>query len=223
MGERKIPGGGWTVAVVVAAVLASCSQHGGDDSEGSGRGKQHRPAPLSVAAVKRMAARPGAECPVPYDLAGAARAAGVDGAGAVKAGSVEGELPDDDGSPLARVDGALVDCGYRLGKERVRLFTVGVTKDTAVDVLLPQIQHDAAISMDDLRTFAVRAQRAKPGEPLLTSSGNVAAVRLPATGKGDLALVVSIGAIGADRTRVLSRGQVTELAGRLAAQARARG
>ncbi|MGP3990353.1 hypothetical protein [Streptomyces sp. 3N207] len=226
MGERKIPGGGWTVAVVVAAVLASCSQHAGDDSEGSGRGKQHQPAPLSVAAVKRMAtvkrmaAGPGADCPVPYDLAGAARAAGVHGAGAVHAGSVEGELPDDDGSPLARVDGALVDCGYRLGKERVRLFTVAVTKDTAVDVLLPQIQHDAAISMDELRTYAVRAQRAKPGEPLLTSSGNVAAVRLPVTGKGDLALVVSV---AEHRTRGLSRSQVTALARRLAGQARSRG
>ncbi|MGI5352086.1 hypothetical protein ACQEU8_28430 [Streptomyces sp. CA-250714] len=216
MGKRKIPGGGWTVAVVVAAVLASCSQQARDDGEDSGGGKRQRSAPLSVADIERMAAGPGSRCPVRYDMAGAARAAGVDGAGAVTAGSVEGELPDDADSPLARADGALVDCGYRLGKERVRLFTIGVTKGAAVSVLLPQIQHDAAIPMDELLGYARRAQRAKRGEPLLTSSGNVAAVRLPVTGEGDLALVVSI---GKDRTR-LPRGQVTDLATRLAGQAR---
>ena len=87
---------------------------------------------------------------------------------------------------------------------------------------MPQIQHDAAISMDDLHIYEARAQRAKIGTPLLTSSGNVVAVRLPVTGKGDLALVVSV---GQHRTRGLSRGQVTKLARRLAAQAqdRARG
>ncbi|MBO8193210.1 hypothetical protein ITI46_16265 [Streptomyces oryzae] len=220
MGERKIPGGGWTVAVVVAAVLASCSQQAMDESRGGDRGgdrsEQQRSAPLSVAAVERMAARPGTDCPVHYDLAGAARAAGVAGAGAVEARSVEGERPDGADSPLAQAGGALVDCGYRLGEERIRLFTVAVTKGTAVNVLLPQIQHDAALSMDALLAYADRARRAKRGEPLLTSTGNVAAVRLPTAGDGDLALVLSI---GKHHTR-LSRDQVTKLATHLADQAR---
>ncbi|MBQ1161382.1 hypothetical protein ACH4RA_11690 [Streptomyces smyrnaeus] len=222
MGERKIPGGGWTVAVVVAAVLASCSQRGGDDSGSgeergggaNGRGKRHTSAPLSVAAVERMAAKPGPDCPVRYDVAEAAHAAGAKGA--VTPGSVEGELPDGADSPLARSDGALVDCGYRLGKERLHLFTVGVRKGHAVNVLLPQIQHDARLPMDDLLSYADRAQQTKRGEPLLTPSGNVAAVRLPVSGEGDVALVVSIG----DRDTRLTRGQVTDLAARLADQAR---
>ncbi|MBO8184616.1 hypothetical protein [Streptomyces spirodelae] len=215
MGERRIPGGGWTVAVVVAAVLASCSQRGGGGSESDGgKGDRHGPAPLSVAAVERMADGPGASCPVRYDLADAARSAGVDGA--VKEGSVEGELPDGADSPLAQSKGALVDCGYRLGEERLRLFTVGVRKGHAVNVLLPQIQHDAEIPMDDLLAYARRAQRARRGEVLLTSSGNVAAVRLPVTGKGDIALVVSIG----EHLTRLSRERFTDLTTRLADQAR---
>ncbi|MFI8853352.1 hypothetical protein [Streptomyces sp. 891-h] len=211
---RRIPGGGWTVAVVVAAVLASCSQQG-EDKRGSDGGSSARQAsaPLSVAAVERMADGPGASCPVRYDVARAARSAGLDGA--VEAGSVEGELPDGADSPLARSDGALVDCGYRLGKERLRLFTVGVRKGRAVTVLLPQIQHDARIGMDELLDYAGRLQRDRRGEVRLTPSGNVAAVRLPAAGEGDLALVVS-----AEYGARLSRTQLTELTTRLAAQAR---
>ncbi|MFI7241015.1 hypothetical protein [Streptomyces qinglanensis] len=229
MGKWRIPGGGLTVAVVVAAVLASCSGLGadgdGDDGSGDGvrgvgrgdgRGEKSASAPLSVAAVGRMAAEPGSRCPVRYDMAGAARAAGVHGA--VEDGSVEGELPDGADTPLAQSDGALVDCGYRLGTEQVRLFTVGVAKGYAVSVLLPQIQHDAGIPMDDLLDYAGRAQRAKRGEALLTSSGNVAAVRLPVTGQGDVALVLSV---GEHRTR-LSEDQVADLATRLASQARGR-
>ncbi|MDF4250320.1 hypothetical protein [Streptomyces sp. WMMB303] len=225
MGRWRIPGGGLTVAVVIAAVLASCSglgedgggrDDGGGDNRGDGRGERSASAPLSVAAVGRMAAEPGSRCPVPYDVAAAARAAGVHGG--VEDGSVEGELPDGADSPLAQSDGALVDCGYRLGEEQVRLFTVGVAKGYAVSVLLPQIQHDAGIPMDDLLDYAGRAQRAKRGEALLASSGNVAAVRLPVTGEGDVALVLSI---GEHRTR-LSEEQVTELATRLAGQARGR-
>ncbi|MEW2218708.1 hypothetical protein AB0939_05230 [Streptomyces sp. NPDC006990] len=225
MGKWRIPGGGLTVAVVIAAVLASCSGLGedgdggdadGGDNRGDGRSERSASAPLSVSAVRRMAAEPGSRCPVRYDMAAAARAAGVHGA--VEDGAVEGELPDGADSPLAQSDGALVDCGYRLGKEQVRLFTVGVTKGYAVSVLLPQIQHDAGIPMDDLLAYAGRAQRAKGGEALLTSSGNVAAVRLPVTGQGDVALVLSI---GEHRTR-LSRDQVADLATRLAEQARGR-
>ncbi|WP_019358657.1 hypothetical protein [Streptomyces sp. AA1529] len=229
MGKWRIPGGGLTVAVVIAAVLASCSGLGedgdrgddgngdsGDGGRGGGRAEKSASAPLSVAAVGRMAAGPGSRCPVRYDMAGAARAAGVHGP--VENGPVEGELPDAADSPLAQSDGALVDCGYRLGEEQVRLFTVGVAKGYAVSVLLPQIQHDAGILMDDLLDYAGRAQRAKRGEALLTSSGNVAAVRLPVTGEGDVALVLSI---GEHRTR-LSEEQVTELATRLAKQARGR-
>ncbi|MEU7314690.1 hypothetical protein [Streptomyces sp. NPDC007083] len=225
MGKWRIPGGGLTVAVVIAAVLASCSGLGEDgdgrddsagDNRGDGRGEKTASAPLSVAAVGRMAAEPGSRCPVRYDMAAAARAAGV--RGGVEDGSVEGELPDGADSPLAQSDGALVDCGYRLGEEQVRLFTVGVAKGYAVSVLLPQIQHDAGIPMDDLLDYAGRAQRAKRGEALLTSSGNVAAVRLPVTGEGDVALVLSI---GEHRTR-LSDDQVADLASRLAGQARGR-
>lgn len=235
MGEqRKYQG--FVVAAIIAGVLASCSGSGsGSDSgagSGSGPGSRSRAGlgsasgpgpdggsrgPLSVGRIEKMAARPGANCPVSYDVAAAAKAAGV--GKRIRAGTVNGETADrgEPGAPLTLSKGALVSCGYRIGQERVRLFTVGVRKGTAVGVLLPQIQHDAGMTMTELKTYASKApgEAARRGEPLLTPSGNVASVRLPAEGDGDLALVVSL---GEDRT-ALTKAQVTDLTRKLAHQA----
>ncbi|WP_274709440.1 hypothetical protein [Streptomyces tubbatahanensis] len=218
MGKRRIPGGGLTVAAVVAAVLAACSGYGGAKDEHGG-GEERKPArsPLSVGALRKLAAEPGTSCPVPYDVPAALRAAGVE-ADRVESGSVDGELPDDLDTPLARADGALVGCGYRVGAERARLFTVGVARGYAVDVMLPQIQHDARMGRDVLRRYAEEVHEAEPGDaPLVVPGGNVAAVRLPVAGGGDMALVVTVGDDG--RTR-LSRHRVGALTRNLAHQAR---
>ncbi|MDI6407781.1 hypothetical protein QLX52_02810 [Streptomyces albus] len=219
--KRRIPGGGLTVAVVVAAVLAACSGQGGD-GHGSG-GDGHRggdgaggksAAPLSVAALRSLAAdAEGTTCPVPYDVPAALRAADVHRQ--VERRSVEGELPDGPDSALARFKGALVGCGYRIGGERARLFTVGAGEGHAVNVLLPQIQHDARLEMAGLQRYAARTGKAAEGEPVLTPSGNVASVRLPVAGDGDLALVVTV---GEGRTQ-LSRTEMTAFARHLAGQA----
>ncbi|GAA2601161.1 hypothetical protein [Streptomyces axinellae] len=239
MGEqRKYQG--FVVAAIIAGVLASCSgSHSGSDSgsrsdSGAGSGSRAKAGlgsasgpdsdagshgPLSVGRVARMAAGPGATCPVRYDMAAAAKAAAV--GKRVRAGTVNGETADrrQPGAPLTLSKGALVSCGYRIGQERARLFTVGVRKGAALDVLLPQIQHDAGMTMTELKGYAARASRGRaseaPGDPLLTPSGNVASVRLPAEGKGDLALVVSL---GEERT-ALTKAQVTDLTRQLADQA----
>ena len=244
MGEqRKYQG--YVVAAIIAGVLASCSgSHSGSDAEsgsrsdpgsgsgfGSGSGAKSEAGldsvsgpdsdggsrgPLSVGRIEKMAAGPGAHCPVSYDVAAAAKAAGVEKR--IHAGSVNGETADrgEPGAPLTLSKGALVSCGYRIGQERVRLFTVGVREGAAVGVLLPQIQHDAGMTMTELKTYASKAPgAARRGEPLLTPSGNVASVRLPAEGDGDLALVVSL---GEDRT-ALTKAQVTDLTRKLADQA----
>jgi hypothetical protein len=161
-----------------------------------------------------MAADPGESCPVPFDMAAAAKAAGVEER--TEAGTVSGETADEGepSAPLTLFKGALVSCAYGIGKEKAHVFTVGVGKGTAVGVLLPQIQHDAGMAMTELKSYAAEAAEAPDGKPLLTPSGNVAAVRLPADGKGDLALVV---ALGEDRT-ALTKAQVTDLTGKLADQ-----
>ncbi|WP_326690757.1 MULTISPECIES: hypothetical protein [unclassified Streptomyces] len=225
MGEqRKYKG--YVVAAVIAGVLASCtgSHSGAGSGTGSGSGTASGPgsrsddgshAPLSVGRVKEMAADPGETCPVPFDMAAAAKSARI--GERIRAGTVSGETADksDPSAPLTLFKGALVSCGYGIGKEKAHVFTVGVGKGTAVGVLLPQVQHDAGMAMTELKAYAAEASKAPAGKPVLTPSGNVASVRLSADGKGDLALVVSL---GEDRT-ALTKTQVTDLTGKLADQA----
>ncbi|MFG7943474.1 hypothetical protein [Streptomyces cacaoi] len=238
---------GLAVAVLVAVVLAAFSEmgtsHGSDDgpadrqdgrgersarSDRSEHGRQggERKEPAGAASrapgparIRAWARDPGRSCPVPYDMPAALRAAGVDRRPAP--GSVSGETADDSGSPLARVDGALVNCGWTLGERRLRLYTVAVGKGAAVSVLLPQIQHDAGLSMSALRTFADRAGAARAGVPVLTPAGGrggdgvVATVALPSHGSDASALVLSTGT-GKPQ---LSRRQVRDVAQELAEQA----
>ncbi|WP_369200648.1 hypothetical protein [Streptomyces sp. PU-14G] len=218
MGKRRIPGGGLTVAAVVAAVLAACSSYGGTkDDSGGGEEKKPTRSPLSVGTLRKLAAEPGTTCPVPYDVPAALRAAGAE-VDRVEPGSVDGELPDGLDTPLARANGALIVCGYRVGAERARLFTVGVARGDAVDVMLPQIQHDARMGRGALRRYAEEVRESEPGDaPVVAPGGSVAAARLRTAGGGDLALVVTVGDDG--RTR-LSRHRVGALTRHLADQAR---
>lgn len=205
---------GLAVAIVLAGVLASCSDSGPGTGTGSGdRGE----AALSVGKVKEMAADPGETCPVSYDMAATVKAVGI--GEPVKDGKVEGETADksDPEAPLNEFQGALVSCGYSVGKEKARVFTVGTGKWTAVNVLLPQIQHDADMDMDELKSYADKANKATRGKPVLTPSGNVASVRLPVEGKGDIALILALG----DGTTALTKAQVTDLAKELAGKAHA--
>ncbi|MDJ1133524.1 hypothetical protein [Streptomyces iconiensis] len=210
---------GLAVAVVLAGVLASCSGSGDRSGGGSGgSGDDRGGAALSVGKVKEMAADPGDTCPVSYDMAAATKAAGIKER--VKKGKVEGESPDksDPQAPLNSFRGALVNCAYRIGEERVHVFTVGTGKGTAVNVLLPQIQHDAGMDMEALKAYAAKANEAPRGKPLLTPSGNVASVRLPVAGKGDVALIFGIGDGGTEKSEV-TKAQVTDVARELAVQA----
>lgn len=170
MGEqRKYKG--YVVAAVIAGVLASCtgSHSGAGSGTGSGSGTASGPgsrsddgshAPLSVGRVKEMAADPGETCPVPFDMAAAAKSARI--GERIRAGTVSGETADksDPSAPLTLFKGALVSCGYGIGKEKAHVFTVGVGKGTAVGVLLPQVQHDAGMAMTELKAYAAEASKA---------------------------------------------------------------
>lgn len=205
---------GLAVAVVLAGVLASCSESG----KGSGSGSSDNgEAALSVAGIKKMAADPGDTCPVSYDMAAALKAVGVKEP--VKEGKVEGETADKDDprAPLTLFRGALVGCAYGVGKEKARVFTVGTGKGTAVNTLLPQVQHDSQMDLDAVQRYGERARKAPRGKPLLTSTGNVASIRLPVEGKGDIGLILAFGEGGT----ALTKAQVTDLTKELAAQAHA--
>ncbi|MEU3918603.1 hypothetical protein [Streptomyces sp. NPDC029004] len=192
-------------AAVGAALLPTgCSQWpGGEDTK-----------PLSVAGVKKQAAEAGAgadTCPVPYDIVAAARAAGLTGRAGVPGNGPHawGERADSPDSVLGKADGAVLDCAYRINSEDLHVFTSGVAKGVAVSVMAPRIQRDAGMGVSALSAFVEKADKAAEGEPVVTPGGNVATVRLPVAGGGDIALIVSFGegtnGFGADRAGEIAK------------------
>ncbi|MEU1281210.1 hypothetical protein [Streptomyces sp. NPDC005805] len=164
-------------------------------------------------------------CPLPYDVAEAAEAAGLDGA-AAGTGSVadegepvataEGGKRAEPGSGLAENPGVLVSCSFHIGKEDVEVHTVATRSPAAIAPLAPVVQSLSGAPLDDLSTYLQRAGDAKAGDVVVTDSGNVAAVRLALDGDGDAYLLVGVGEAGdgaPDRTR-----QVAGLAEALAGQ-----
>ncbi|MFI5640389.1 hypothetical protein ACIA8H_23685 [Streptomyces goshikiensis] len=198
-------------AAVAALLLSGCS--GGGDA-------------LSLGSLQEEAARIGgdgaADCPLAYDLAAAAKTAGVsleagpgDAQGEEPAVTAEDGREAPEGSAWAANPGALVTCTFRLGQEDVELHTVATGKVQALAVLAPVVQRAAGISVDDLGTFLKEAAAAKKGVPVVARSGNVAAARLRLDGSGDASLLLTVGDSGKSG---LSAEQVGALAKALARQ-----
>ncbi|MEV0413147.1 hypothetical protein AB0I68_20710 [Streptomyces sp. NPDC050448] len=199
------------MALVAAAVLlAGC--RGGDA--------------LSVDELQEIAGgvdpEGGIECPLPYDFAKAATAAGV--AGDAGPGHARGVLPAisaetgegaDRDAPLARNPGALVSCVFHIGQEDLEVHTVATQKPQALSVLLPVVSKAAGVGPEGLIPFSEETAAAKAGTPVLATSGNVAAVRLELDGDGDASLLLTAGDAGHSG---LSRDQVEDLARALAGQ-----
>ncbi|MFG2713917.1 hypothetical protein ACGFX2_25655 [Streptomyces goshikiensis] len=201
------------VAAAVAALLLSGCSGGGDA--------------LSLGSLQEEAAKIGgdgaADCPLSYDLAEAAKTAGV----SLEAGpgNTQGEQPavtaEDgreapEGSPWAANPGALVTCTFHLGQEDVELHTVATEKARALSVLAPVVQRAAGIGVDELGTFLKDAGAAKKGVPVVAKSGNVAAARLGLDGSGDATLLLTVGdsgksGLGAEQVGALAKALAGQL------------
>ncbi|MGW1894431.1 hypothetical protein ACWCP6_29945 [Streptomyces sp. NPDC002004] len=201
----------WGPAAVAVslAVLAGCS---GGASDGSAK--------ASVSGLRdkaRAAAKGTRSCPVRYDLAKAADKAGV--SATAKAGRVSAELDEkaDSDSPLARSKGALLECDYRLGGEPLFVETVAVERGRAVGLMAPHIDMDAGLGIDALKAYLGEVEKADLGTAVITPSGNVASVRIPVDGAGDIALVITF---GDNRHTALTGHQVSAMTEELARQAK---
>ncbi|MEF9883504.1 hypothetical protein [Streptomyces sp. P9-A4] len=207
-------------ALTTAALVTGCQS---DTDTGSGAA-----APLSLGGLTgtadKMPDGGASSCPLPYDMAAAAKAAGLEGAvgpGPVKAdgdpvATAEGGKRAKPGEPLAENPGVLVSCTFHIGKDDVEVHTVATGKPQALAPLAPVIQRLSGSSVDELVAYLKEAGEAEAGKAVVTGSGKVAAVRLKLDGDGDASLLVGLGEAGAgspDRTK-----QAGDLAGALAAQ-----
>ena len=208
------------IAAVLAAALVTGCQGG---TEGGS-------APLSLDGLTETADgvpdNGASTCPLPYDVAEAAAATGLDeaaGPGPVQddgdpVATAEGGKRAESGEPLAENPGVLVSCTFHIGKDDVQVHTVATRKPQAIAPLAPVVQSLAGASIDDLSRYMERAGDAKAGDVVVTDSGNVAAVRLKLDGDGDAYLLVGLGDAGAGAP---ARNQkVADLAGALASQVR---
>ncbi len=197
-------------AVLTAAVLLTGCQGGGGT------------APLSLKGLTETAdgiPDGGADsCPLPYDLAAAAKEAGVDaaaGPGSARdkdepAATGEGGKRAKPGETLAENPGALVSCVFHLGDEDVRVHTLATRDPSGVAPLAPVIVSLTASSVDDQLGYLDEVAASDPGEVLVTDSGNVAAVRLEPDGEGHAALLVGAGEAGRTSLDRDTLGDLTE-------------
>ncbi|MFB9557664.1 hypothetical protein [Streptomyces roseoviridis] len=210
------------IAVVAGtAVLSTLVACGGG---GAGAG-----GPLSVdrlVTLSEEVGKDGAEnCPLPYDVEKAAEAAKVGEKiqpGAADAGAddpvatAEGGKKTDPQSPFAGKPGAWVTCSYHVGDESLVIHTAGTEAGSVVNLLLPTTQSASGMSVDEVTAYHQKADKAKPGEAVPTKGGNVVTVRLDSGGKGDVALLLTV---GEDDKSKLKPEQVLDLARTFAAQA----
>ncbi|MEU9999584.1 hypothetical protein [Streptomyces sp. NPDC050848] len=208
------------MSAVLVAALAGCGGGGGADAGGS----------LGVDRVVELAegvGKDGADtCPIPYDAGRAAEAAKVGegieaGAAGAEAGKPmatgEGAKTTDPQSAFAGKAGGLISCSYHVGGEDLTILTVGKEAGSATNYLLPTAQYAGDMSVEDVKAFSEKAADAKFGEPVASKGGNVVTVRLDSGGKGEVALLLTV---GEDDKSALKAEQVLELARTFAAQAK---
>lgn len=205
-------------ALTAAALMTGCQS---DDSDSSSA------APLSLSGLTETAdgiPDDGAStCPLPYDMAEAAKAAGLNadaGPGPVQdndkpVATAEGGKRAKAGEPLADNPGALVSCTFHIGQETMQVHTLATREPSGIAPLAPVVSSLAAVTADDLTSYVDKVGKAEAGEVVITDSGNVAAERLKLDGDGDASLLVGAGETG---TTSLSRKQLGDLTEALADQ-----
>ncbi|MBM9621215.1 hypothetical protein [Streptomyces zhihengii] len=204
-------------ALLLPALVTGCGSDAGGGT-----------APLSLSGLTETADEvpdAGADtCPLPYDIAAAAKTAGLDGAagpGPVRdegepVATAEGGKRAEAGEPLAENPGVLVSCAFHIGGEDVPVHTVATRSPQALAPLAPVIQMLSGASADGLSAYLRETGDAEAGDAVVTESGNVAAVRLALTGDGDAYLLVGLGEAGSGAPA--REQQVSDLARALADQ-----
>ncbi|MFG2987511.1 hypothetical protein ACGFYQ_40965 [Streptomyces sp. NPDC048258] len=184
--------------------------------------------PLSLSGLTETADSMGAKgadtCPLPYDIANAAKAAGLEGearpghadGGDEPVATAEGGKRARPEDALAQNPGALVSCDFLIGQEDLVVHTVATRDRQAINPLAPAIQQQAGMDFEALSAYLMQAGEAGAGKPVVTASGNLAAVRLKLDGEGDAFLVVAIG----DSPGAQDSARVSALAKALAGQVR---
>ncbi|MFJ2953200.1 hypothetical protein OG896_11825 [Streptomyces sp. NBC_00669] len=212
-------------AVVLGTVAVASAGCGGGSS---GAGKKLDPSGL-VKLGDEVAAGKTTTCPVPYRMDKAARSAGLTGHAALMrdkdAVSADTEKGADPTAPVAKAHGVVVYCNYTIGAQETDLTTVATRtddpadgKDPALSMTLPLIASRAHLPNSRLAAYFAKCLAAKPGTPVLTPSGNVAVVTLPAT-SGNILLMVDV--VDDDAGHIaLPAKSVAPLARSLAEQAR---
>ncbi|GCD99305.1 hypothetical protein [Embleya hyalina] len=211
---------GRTLAVLAtgALVITAVSACGGDDGP-SGSGKR-----LNVEKFRQQV-RPigehGTVCPLPYDVAAAARKVHIDGTvtpGEPAASGAEGWSDDEAAArdpqsnltPVQRVNGVALTCSYRVGADKIDVGTYGARRGFPLNIALPVIQRDSNARSAVLGPFADDIGTGEPQRVIPVGDGHVAAVRLRVTGPGSAAMYVS--------SETLTPERVADLAGALAGQ-----
>lgn len=211
-------------AGVTALGLAGCAGEGG--SQGS-------VTTADVTAAQTRITGATSPCPFPFDVAAAAKKAGVTGPvtagaedgttadGAVHPSEAAKALPTDitsePGMPPsipAHPSWTEVECDYRVGAVALDILVVATpAAKSAIDILLPVLQRDNKTDMAGLDLFV--KDMPKPGDVRL-GPGPVPAgvIRVPVKGSGDVALLV--GQEAKDGTLPLSSDAIRRMTGELA-------
>lgn len=212
------------VAGLTALGLAGC---------GGGGGSQGSVTTADVTAAQTRVTGATSPCPFPFDVAAAAKKAGV--TGAVTAGAEDGTTADgtvhppeaaqalptgitpEPGMPPsipARPGWTEVECDYRVGTVALDVLVVATPADkSAIGILAPVLQRDNQTDMAGLEAFV--KDMPKPGDVRL-GPGTVPAglIRVPVKGSGDIALLV--GQEAKDGTTPLSSDAIRRMTGELA-------
>jgi hypothetical protein len=221
------------VAVLAAAAVAAATGLGAAGcGGGSGGGSQGSMTTADVAAAQTRVTGATSPCPFAFDVAAAAKKAGV--TAAVTAGGQDGTTADSTVHPPEPAkpwpsgvtpDPAMpsvpaipgwtdVECAYRVGAVSLNVLVVATpAARSAVNFLLPLLGHDNEAGASALAAFV--KDLPKPGDVRLgPGSVPAAVVRIPVKGSGDIAMLVSQQAD--DGTGPLSSAAIRQITGDLA-------
>lgn len=208
MEHTRLRRGGALAMLLAAALLTGCQQGGGDGASGtSGTGAGKADGPVSVSALRAAADKIGPDgadsCPLPYDIARAAEAAGLSGetgAGAAAGGDAEApavtaENGRDAEGPggFAANPGALVSCLFHVGGSTVEVHTIATESASAENLLAPVIMSAGGFSVEELTAYLKRTAARAAGEAVSSENGDCVTVRVKPTDDGDASLVVTAG------------------------------
>jgi hypothetical protein len=201
--------------LIVALSLTACSSSTADTGGAA-------PA-LSVSGlvgrIKPAADAPTSTCPVAFDVAAGARAAGLTGAVSPAAQGVDAAT---DGSATGAdflkqvAPAATLQCSYRVGDSTVHALLIAVSHaNTALNFAMPQLNFWSGGDLTALTAFVPKAQAAPVGTATAAPGNKAAVVRLKVD-NGDAVL-----AVGVETSQSVSEQQIGALAETLAKQVRA--